>query len=88
MLHSSCAQVEMLLSCHREVPLCKSCKSPGKREVPSQVFVVEVAGGAELTMGVWGGERESKTEMAFLGVVRWTHLWKGIQWELSKGLSW
>lgn len=78
--------VEML-SCHRAVPVCH--RSSGKREVPSEEFVVEAAGGAdELPMGVWGGKKESKTELPFPGVDRWIHLWKGTQWELSDGLSW
>lgn len=54
------------LRCPRAVPVC--CRSPGKREVPTQVFLVEIAGGAgeELTVAVLGvgrGKRESGTNV-------------------------
>lgn len=53
MLHSSCAPSGNAseLSCHSS-SVC--CRSPGKREVAFEVFVVGVAGGAdeELTMAV------------------------------------
>lgn len=59
-----------------------SCRSPGKREVSTQVFVVEVVRGAdeELTVAVLGmgrGKRESKTEMPFPGAVTCTHCRRG-----------
>lgn len=90
-LHSSCAPHGNAaeLSCHRAVPAC--CRSPGKREVASEVFVGVAGRADELTMavlGVWRGKGRVTQKCQCPGVVTQTRLWKGMWWELNNALSW